>query len=123
MTAPVLWESALTGDAVASAHRRKSRNRQGTRPRCRTESEASDHRWPALSVWPTHGGPDGRAGELLIREFGGGLGKQVEAVGGGQRRVAGPLVELLVRCHLVRVGQDQIGRRGGDRDNIDRNST
>jgi hypothetical protein len=30
------------------------------------------------------------AGELLIREFGGGLGKQVEALGGGKRRVAEP---------------------------------
>src|ERR1017187_59692 len=118
MTAPVLWESALTGDAMASAHRRKSRNRQGTRPRCRTESEASDHRWPALSVGPARGGPDGRAGKLLIREFGGGLGKQVEAVGGGKRRVAEPLVELLVRCHLVRFGQDQVGGHGVDRDHI-----
>src|SRR6266567_4667593 len=56
--------------------------------------------------------------ELAIREFRGGLGEQVEAVGGRKRRVAEPPVELLVRRYLVRFGQDQVGGHGVDGDYV-----
>ena len=76
----------------------------------RTEGGASNRRWPAVSVWPAHGGPNGRAGELPIREFGGGLGEQVEAaelvtnsVRHSNSRMAGGTVTVTLRVAADRV--------------------